>query len=217
MHKLHQKFYLSIYIYNINILIYFHIFIRQNKNSSKCKQKLRKKKKKMFSQHRIRLLRSQKSTNQTVLPRPWIEEYAGRVLAIPANAPRQRVACARSAKSQNRPNVSKSRRQDQGQVRETATPTHLILSETISVFELAFAWGCVGLPADGGLLDPLDDKLSALPLQSGVLATPVEPTAAWARALLRRLLSWSSDTLALGVQSKSFFRCPRPHKQPQAL
>lgn len=83
-------------------------------------------------------------------------------------------------------------------------------SEKKSIFPFFLFCGWVGLPEEEGLQEPLEERLSARGLCSGCATVLV---LFW-RALLRRLcLSCSSR----GDQSRSFFRWPRPHRQPHAL
>lgn len=66
--------------------------------------------------------------------------------------------------------------------------------------------------ADGGEHDPELDRLKARERPSG--ATGVRPD----RARRRRFFSSSARIAAPGgAQSRSFFRCPRPQRHPQAL
>lgn len=101
--------------------------------------------------------------------------------------------------------------------------TYLTLSETISGLEfllarvIACGTACVGLAegsdeADGGEQDPELERLKALERTSTTAG--VRPD----RARLRLFFSSSALIIAPGgAQSKSFFKCPRPHRQPQAL
>lgn len=101
--------------------------------------------------------------------------------------------------------------------------SYLTLSDTISGFEFLFAaetvWtgAWVGLVdgsegAEGGEQDPELEKLKALVRPS--VAAGVRPD------LARRRRFLSSSVLAVvpgGAQSRSFFKCPLPHRHPQAL
>lgn len=101
--------------------------------------------------------------------------------------------------------------------------SYLILSEIISGLDIFFAGvtacvgACVGLAegsegAEGGEHEPELERLKARERPSG--AAGVRPD------LVRRRRFFSSSARIAapgGAQSRSFFKCPLPHRQPQAL
>lgn len=102
--------------------------------------------------------------------------------------------------------------------------SYLTRSEMTSGLELLLAGvmlcvgACVGLVegsdgADGGEQEPELERLNALDRPS-VAAGSVRPD------LVRRRRFFSSSARIAapgGNQSRSFFKCPRPHRQPHAL